>query len=89
MEHGSITKTLGIAVNDYDAGRITEQHLLSILQSAIDNGDVLLEENKFYTVSVIFPFLDRGILRPSQYTKEFEQRMDIKVTARAAELRKK
>jgi hypothetical protein len=36
-----ITKHLGIAIADADAGRITRRQLLEIFQDAIENGDIL------------------------------------------------
>jgi hypothetical protein len=39
-----ITKHLGIAIADADAGRITRRQLLEIFQDAIENGDILERE---------------------------------------------
>ena len=33
-----ITKMLGIGINDYDAGRLSPEQLIAIVQEAIDNG---------------------------------------------------
>ncbi|HAF14174.1 MAG TPA: hypothetical protein DCK93_19420 [Blastocatellia bacterium] len=40
-----ITKLLGIAINDYDVGRLSHAQLISILQEAINSGDILLPDN--------------------------------------------
>ncbi len=71
-----ITKHIGIAINDADAGRITYQHLLKIFQEAIDNGDILLEENELYVVGTVLPLLDRDVLKRSPYVDDFEARMN-------------
>ncbi len=75
------TKQLRIAISDADAGRITKQHLNDIFQEAIDNGDILseenlCEENLFYVVSAVFPLIDQGLLRKSAHLKEFEYRIN-------------
>lgn len=67
---------LGIAVNDYDAGRISRAHLLQIFQGAIDNGDILLDDNQVYVVTHILPLVDAGLLRPSVHIRAFEERMN-------------
>lgn len=82
-----ITKMLEIAVNDCDAGRITPVQLISIFQEAIDNGDILEEENEFCAVVHILPLIDRGALRSSEHVATFEARMGAKATAVARELR--
>ena len=71
-----ITKYLGIAIADAEAGRITLQHLLDILQEAIDNGDVLVDGNEQYVVATVFPLIDSGVLRPSVHTESFARRMN-------------
>ena len=78
-----ITKMLEIAVNDCDAGRITPVQLVSIFQEAIDNGDILKEENEFCVGVHILPLIDRGALRSSPHVATFEARMAAKVTAAA------
>jgi hypothetical protein len=83
-----ITKLLGIAINDYEAGHVTPEHLLEIFQEAIDNGDILLPDNKLYVVAAVTPLLDRGILKPSQHTKKFEERMNLEAAALLAKMRK-
>jgi hypothetical protein len=82
-----ITKMLDVAVADCDAGRITPTQLISILQEAIDNGDILEEQNEFCVVSRILPGIDRGILSSSEHVVAFESRMAAKVTAAARQLR--
>ena len=82
-----ITKLLGIAIADYDGGRLSQAHLISIFQEAIDNGDILLPDNEFYVVASVFPLIDQGVLRPSQHTEEFESRMNAQAAAMAAKLR--
>jgi hypothetical protein len=72
---GSITKMLGIAINDCDAGRITKKQLLEIFQDAIDNGDILEPDNEHDVVSIILPLVNRGLLRSSPHLKTFEDRM--------------
>lgn len=86
-DHGTITKMLGIAVSDHDAGRITRNHFISILQAAIDNGDILLDANKPYVVAAVLPLLDAGVLRASKHTEEFERRMNAEMVAHAATLK--
>jgi hypothetical protein len=58
-----ITKMLGIAINNFDEGRLSHGQLLSILQEAIDNGDILVPDNELYAVAVVIPFIDRGVLK--------------------------
>ena len=70
-ELGTVTRALGIAVNDCDAGRISRAHLLAIFQRAIDNGDVLAEDNQFHVVAAVLPLVDAGVLRSSDHLKEF------------------
>jgi hypothetical protein len=82
-----ITKMLDIAVSDCDVGRITPVQLISIFQEAIDNGDILEEENKFSVVLHILPLVDRGILRSSEHLKTFEARMAAEATEFARESR--
>ena len=82
-----ITKMLEIAVNDCDAGRITPVQLISILQEAIDNGDILEEKNEFCVVVHVLPLIDRGALRSSAHVATFEARMGAKVTAAARQSR--
>jgi hypothetical protein len=77
-----ITKMLGIAISDYDNGRISAVQLLSIFQAAIDNGDILEPDNEFYVVANVQPLLDRGALRHSPHVDTFENRMDAKVRSR-------
>jgi hypothetical protein len=72
---------------DLDEGRLSHAQLISILQEAIDNGDILLPDNEFYAVAVVFPFIDSGVLKPSQHTEAFEARMNAKASALAAQLR--
>jgi hypothetical protein len=82
-----ITKLLGIAINDYDVGRLSHAQLLSILQEAINSGDILLPNNELYAVAAVIPLIDQGVLRPSQHTEEFESRMNAKAAALVAKLR--
>ena len=77
------TKELRIAISDADSDRITKQHLNDIFQEAIDNGDILseenlCEENLFQVVSALFPLIDQGLLRQSAYLKEFEYHINKK-----------
>jgi hypothetical protein len=72
---GTITRMLGVAVNDYDAGRISRGALLSIFQDAIDNGDILEDNNLVYVVTKVLPLVDAGLLRPSHHLDLFEARM--------------
>ena len=76
-----ITKMLEVAVNDCDNGRITAAQLMSVCQEAIDNGDILEEQNELHVVLVILPAIDRGILRTSEHVTKFEARMAAKVSA--------
>lgn len=85
MIMAEITKMLGIAINDCDEGRISPEQLVSILQEAIDNGDILLPDNEFCAVAVVFPFIDRGVLKPSQHTEALESRMNAKAAALVAQ----
>ena len=82
-----ITKLLGIAISDADAERITKKQLIEIFQDAINNGDILEEDNEFYVVAAIFPLLDKGILQRSTYVDTFEKRMNQKTTDAAKRLR--
>lgn len=86
-KYGAITKTLGIAINDCDAGHISKQDLLSIFQAAIDNGDILTEDNQLYVVAAVLPLVDSGLLRSSEHIKVFEARMDQKVISRVADIK--
>jgi hypothetical protein len=74
-EFGSITRKLGVAINDHDAGRISRGHLTAILQAAIDNGDILEDDNQEYVVAVVYPLVNAGLLRPSEHLRAFEDRM--------------
>jgi hypothetical protein len=82
-----VTKMLEIAVNDCDAGRITPVQLISVFQEAIDNGDILEEENEFCVVVHVLPLINRGALRPSEHVSRFEERLDAKAAAVARQLR--
>ena len=73
---GTITKMLGIALSDYEAGRISKRQLLSIFQDAIDNGDILEEDNQLHAVAHVIPLVDAGLLRSSEHLKAFEGRMN-------------
>ena len=75
-ESGTITKMLGVAIADHDAGRLSRGQLLSIFQDAIDNGDILAESNKIYAVTNVLPLVDAGLLRPSAHLEAFEGRMN-------------
>lgn len=83
-----ITKNLGIAIADADAGRITKKHLLEIFQDAIDNGDILLQDNEFVGVTIM-PLIDKGVLHRSSFVDEFEKRMNQKAKAYADLFRRK
>jgi len=82
-----ITKMLGIAINDYDAGRLSPEQLIAIVQEAIDNGDVLLPDNEFYAAAVVNPMIDSGVLKPVGHTEALESRMNKKAAEMAAKLR--
>jgi hypothetical protein len=82
-----ITKMLEVAVNDYDAGRITPDDLLSIFQEAIDNGDILDEANEFCVVARVLPLIYQGALRSSEHVTAFEKSMGAKASAAAKQLR--
>jgi hypothetical protein len=75
------TQDLGTALGDADAGRITYEQLLEILQEAIDNGDILLEQNELLTTSIL-PLLDRGQLTRSGHVDEYEARMSRRLLDR-------
>lgn len=79
---------LGRAITDSDAGRITKAQLLSIFQEAVDNGDILEEENSLYVVACVIPLIDEGVLRPSRHSVKFEERINAKARERIAELRR-
>ena len=83
-----ITKMLGIAVNDCDAGRITPVQLISIFQEAIDNGDILEEVNEFCVVAHVLPLIYQGVLRSSKHVTAFETRMGAKATDAVRQSRK-
>ena len=73
---GTITKMLGIAISDFDAGRLSRKNLLLILQDAIDNGDILELSNEDYVVTHVMPLIDEGVLTSSPAVAAFETRMD-------------
>lgn len=73
-----ITKNLGIAISDSDAGRITKEQLFEIFQEAINNGDINCESNEMYAVSVVLPLIDKGVLKQSKHTHSFEDKMNKK-----------
>ena len=75
-EHGTITRMLGIAINDCDAGRISRRQLLSIFQDSIDNGDILEEENHQYVIANVLPLVVAGLLQPSEHLRKFEDLMN-------------
>lgn len=82
-----ITKMLGVAINDYDEGRLSRKQLICIFQEAIDNGDILLPDNELYVIAAVFPLLDQGLLQPSQHSEAFESRMNQKSAELVARLR--
>ena len=84
---GTITKTLQIAINDCDAGRLSKKHLLEVFQEAIDNGDILEPDNELAVVGAVLPLVDNGALQPSEHLKAFEGRMNQKATDFVAERR--
>lgn len=84
-----ITKMLEIAINDADAGRITYDQLLSIFQDAINNGDILEEDNSFYVITGNVPLIDAGILQRSSYFDQFETLMNVRAIERVKTLRSK
>jgi hypothetical protein len=84
-ESGTITRMLGIAISDCDAGRISKGQLLSIFQGAINNGDILEEDNQLYVVAHVVPLVDAGLLRSSEHLKAFESRMNQMATDFLAE----
>ena len=63
---------LSMAISDHDAGRITDQHFHSVLQAAIDNGDILFGLEHAYVGAAIYPLIAADILRLSKHTKKFE-----------------
>lgn len=85
---GLITKMLGIAISDCDAGRISKKQLLEIFQDAIDNGDILEPDNELDVVGTVFPLVDDGVLQPSQHLKTFEDRMNKKLLAELSQARR-
>lgn len=70
-----IKNQLGMAITGREAGRITDEQLNKVFQDAIDNGDILLDENHSYVVSTILPLVGRGALRSSDYLVEFERQV--------------
>ena len=84
---GIVTKMIGIAINDCEAGRISKRDLLEIFQAAIDNGDILEPDNEYHVVAHVVPLLDEGVLHPSPHLVTFMSRMDAKASAFAADLR--
>ena len=86
-ESGTITRHLGIAISDHEAGRLSRRHLVQIFQDAIDNGDLLLPENEFYVTTYVVPLIDAGELHPGPAVGEFEQRMNKKAAEYAKGLR--
>ena len=86
---GLITKMLSLAIGNYDAGRISREHLLKIFQDAIDNGDILEPDNELPVVAAVLPLVDGGLLHYSEHMKTFEGRMDKKVLDFLAERRER
>ena len=83
-----ITERLDVVVDDMDARRITREHFLAIVQDAINNGDILLPENTLMGVAVVMPLLDKGLVKPSDHSRAFEERMNTEFTAEVAKLRR-
>lgn len=71
-----ITKYLSIPIHNFEAGEINQGELLKILQEAIDNGDIKEPHNLKYAVSVVFPFVDKGVLRRSHHLNQVEKTLD-------------
>jgi hypothetical protein len=84
-----ITRNLAIVVNDMETRRITPGLFLSIMQEAVNTGDILLAENEMTVMTVVIPLLDEGLLKPSVHSQEFEKLMNIRAKAMLAEIRRK
>lgn len=80
----TITKNLNIAEANLKYGRITHEHYLSILQDAIDNGDILLPQNTDVFARAILlvaagdlkmdgGFVDRVHARKAELESEMQQ----------------
>ena len=69
-----ITKHLGIAFSDAREGRITKEHLLDILQEAVENGDILLKENESHVTKTVIPLVQAGVLSTSVHIDAFKRR---------------
>ena len=69
-----ITKHLGVALADARAGRITAGHLVTILQEAAQNGDILLNENRSAVIAVVIPLVVAGVLPTSAHVECFKRR---------------
>lgn len=78
LQPATITKMLGIAIADHDAGRLSRGQLLSIFQDAIDNGDILAESNQLYAIANVLPLVDAGLLRRSSHLDRLEAMMNQK-----------
>jgi len=63
--------------------------LISIFQEAIDNGDILENENEFLVVVHVLPLIDSGVLKPSVHVATLEARLSAQLQKAAQELRKK
>lgn len=84
-----ITKMLGVAINDRDAGRITTEQMLSIFQEAIDNGDILEDDNDFYVTVAVIPLVDAGALRSSEHVTTFLKKQNDNAAVFVESLRQK
>jgi len=66
------TRALGNAIRDCGTGRVSERQLFAIFQEALDNGDILLEGNRYFIAPVILPLVAAGVLRSTNHLREFE-----------------
>lgn len=81
----SETKNLRRAITGAAVGQISNDELLEIFQRAIDNGDVLEQDNRFFVATLILPLVEMGQLKRSPHLDEYEQRVKGTELGRLAE----
>jgi hypothetical protein len=79
------TKNLRRAITGAAVGQISNDELLEIFQQAIDNGDVLEQDNRFFVATLILPLVEMGELKRSPHLDEYEERIKGTELGRLAE----
>jgi hypothetical protein len=83
-----ITKLLGIAFADAKSGRITEDQLHEIVQEALDNGDILADDNEPYVLTDVHGLVRAGAVVPTRHLHEAERRAEGLRTVTGARTRR-